>query len=60
MTVKDLEVLYDYRYWANKKLFQLISQPTPEQLALPVAGSYGSISSLPAGIHLKERRGKNE
>lgn len=43
MTVKDLEVLYDYGYWANKKLFQLISQLTPEQFAQPVAGSYGSI-----------------
>jgi uncharacterized damage-inducible protein DinB len=29
MIVKDLEVLYDYGYWANKKLFQLISQLTP-------------------------------
>jgi uncharacterized damage-inducible protein DinB len=43
MTVKDLEVLYDYGYWANKKLFHLISQLTPEQFAQPVAGSYGSI-----------------
>jgi uncharacterized damage-inducible protein DinB len=43
MTVKDLEVLYDYGYWANKKLFQLISQLTPEQFAQPVAGSYESI-----------------
>ena len=43
MTVKDMEVLYDYGYWANKKLFQLISRLTPEQFAQPVAGSYGSI-----------------
>lgn len=43
MTVKDLEVLYDYGYRANKKLFQLISQLTPKQFAQPVAGSYGSI-----------------
>jgi uncharacterized damage-inducible protein DinB len=43
MTVKDLEVLYDYSYWANKRLFQLISQLTPEEFARPVAGSYGSI-----------------
>ncbi|HET9531886.1 MAG TPA: DinB family protein [Blastocatellia bacterium] len=43
MTVKDLEVLYDYGYWANKKLFQTVSQLTPEQFAQPVAGSYGSI-----------------
>ena len=43
MTVKDLEILFDYGYWANEKLFQLITQLTPEQFALPVGGSYGSI-----------------
>lgn len=43
MTVKDLEALYDYCYWANRKLFDTISQLTPEQFAEPVAGSYGSI-----------------
>lgn len=43
MTVKDLEVLYDYGYWANKKLFQVISQLSLEQFTQPVAGSYGSI-----------------
>ena len=43
MTIEDLENLYDYGYWANKKLFQLILQLTPEQFAQPVGGSYGSI-----------------
>jgi len=43
MTVKDLEELYDYGYWANRKLFQVISQLTPEQFTQSVAGSYGSI-----------------
>jgi uncharacterized damage-inducible protein DinB len=43
MTVKDLEDLYDYGYWANRKLFQVIAQLTPEQFTQPVAGSYGSI-----------------
>lgn len=43
MTVKDLETLYDYGYWANRKLFDVISQLTPEQFTRPVAGSYGSI-----------------
>ena len=43
MTVKDLERLYDYGYWANKKLFQVASQLTPEQFTQTVAGSYGSI-----------------
>ena len=43
MTVKDLEVLYDYGYWANRKLFDVISHLTPEQFTQAVAGSYGSI-----------------
>ena len=43
MTVKDLERLYDYSYWANKRLFQVVSQLTPEQFTQTVAGSYGSI-----------------
>ena len=43
MTVKDLEVLYDYGYWANRRLFDVIAQLTPEQFTQPVAGSYGSI-----------------
>ncbi len=43
MTVHDLEGLYDYGYWANRKLFHVISQLTPEQFTRDVAGSYGSI-----------------
>jgi uncharacterized damage-inducible protein DinB len=43
MTVKDLERLYDYGYWANRKLFPVVSQLTPEQFTQTVAGSYGSI-----------------
>ncbi len=43
MTVKDLEGLYDYGYWANKRLFHVMAQLTPEEFTRPVAGSYGSI-----------------
>ena len=43
MIVKDLERLYDYGYWANRKLFQVVSQLTPEQYTQTVTGSYGSI-----------------
>jgi uncharacterized damage-inducible protein DinB len=43
MTVKDLERLYDYGYWANTKLLAVVSQLTPEQFTRPVAGSYGSV-----------------
>jgi uncharacterized damage-inducible protein DinB len=43
MTVKDLKTLFDYSYWANGKLLEVLSQLTPEQFTRPVAGSYGSI-----------------
>ena len=43
MTVQDLQVLFDYSYWANKKLFHVIASLTPEEFTRPVAGSYGSI-----------------
>ena len=43
MTVKDLERLYDYAYWANKKLLAVVAQLTPEQFTQTVAGSYGSV-----------------
>jgi len=43
MTTKDLEELYDYGYWANKKLIQVISRLTPEEFTQPVADHVGSI-----------------
>lgn len=43
MTVRDLERLYDYGYWANRKLFPVVSQLTQEQFTQTVAGSYGSV-----------------
>jgi uncharacterized damage-inducible protein DinB len=43
MTLKDLEALYDYSYWANKKVFDVISRLTPEEFTRSVGGSYGSI-----------------
>jgi len=43
MTVKDLEVLFDYGYWTNKQLFGVLSQLSAEQFTQPVAGSYGSV-----------------
>ena len=43
MTVRDLQSLYDYSYWANGKLFEVLSQLTTEQLTQSVAGSYGSV-----------------
>ena len=43
MTVKDLERLYDYGYWANGKLLPVLARLTPEQFTQNVAGSYGSV-----------------
>jgi uncharacterized damage-inducible protein DinB len=43
MTVKDLETMFDYGYWANAKLFEVVSRLSPEQFTQSVAGSYGSV-----------------
>src|SRR5690242_7218083 len=43
MRVADLERLYDYSYWANSKLFDVVSQLSPEEFTRKVSGSYGSI-----------------
>lgn len=45
MTVKDLERRYDYGYWANRKLFAVAAQLTPDEFTRDVAGSYGSVRS---------------
>jgi uncharacterized damage-inducible protein DinB len=43
MTVKDLQMLFDYGYWANRKVFDVVSQLTTEEYTRAVAGSYGSV-----------------
>jgi len=43
MTVDDLRRLYDYGYWANRRLFHVLEQMAPDQFTQAVAGSYGSI-----------------
>ncbi len=43
MTVKDLQVQYDYCCWANNRLLGVISQLAVEDFTRPVAGSYGSV-----------------
>src|SRR5207244_11298814 len=39
MTVQDLQRLFDYGYWANAKLFPVISRLTPAQVTQFVDGS---------------------
>ena len=43
MRVADLQRLYDYGYWANRKLFAVIAELTPEEFTRQVGGSYGSV-----------------
>jgi uncharacterized damage-inducible protein DinB len=43
MTVKDLEVLFDYGHWANRKLLDVMARLTPEQFARTVDGTHGSV-----------------
>ena len=50
MTVKDLQCLYDYGHWANRKLFAVISQLTPEQFTQPLSGDHGCVRKTMAHI----------
>ena len=43
MTVKDLETLYDYSYWANAKLCPVVSSLSREEFGRSVAGGWGSV-----------------
>ena len=43
MNVNDVELLYDYSYWANEKLFAVIAHLSPDEYTRRVAGSYESI-----------------
>lgn len=45
MAVKDIETLYDYGYWANGKLFSVISQLTDEEFTREFGGPGKSIRS---------------
>lgn len=50
MRVKDLETLYDYGYWANGKLFEVLSQLTNEEFTREFGGPGKSIRS--ALVHI--------
>lgn len=43
MTVSDLQRLFDYSYWANGKVLDVVARLDTEQFTRDVAGSYGSI-----------------
>lgn len=43
MRAIDLERLYDYNYWASRRLLAALAPLTQAQFVVSVAGSYGSI-----------------
>ena len=43
MRVDDLVVRYDYGYWANRKLFDVVAQLPADQFTQSVTGGWGSI-----------------
>jgi uncharacterized damage-inducible protein DinB len=43
MTVRDLQRLFDYGYWANRALFAKVAQLPAEKFVEAVAGGHGSI-----------------
>jgi uncharacterized damage-inducible protein DinB len=45
MTVNDLQSLYDYGYWANRKLFEVVDQLTDEEFTREPNGPGKSIRS---------------
>ena len=53
--VKDLQTLYDYCYWANGKLLDVVVKLTPEQFTEPVAGSYGSVRNTLVHILIRQK-----
>jgi uncharacterized damage-inducible protein DinB len=45
MSVKDLQTIYDYGYWANRKLFEIIGQLTDEEFTREFGGPRQSVRS---------------
>lgn len=43
MTITDLRTLFNYNYWANQKLFDVLLQVPPDAFTQSIAGSYDSI-----------------
>jgi len=43
MTVNDLEMLYDYSYWANARLLPVVSSLSREEFGRSAAGGWGSV-----------------
>ncbi len=43
MNISDLQLLFDYNYWANRLMLTTAAELTPEQFTQPNAFSFGSL-----------------
>lgn len=43
MNLRDIQLLYDYNYWANERILTKAAELTLEQLAQPTGFSWGSL-----------------
>jgi uncharacterized damage-inducible protein DinB len=46
MHATDLITLYDYNYWANRRILSAVAKLTPEQFLAPAAMSRGSVRDV--------------
>jgi uncharacterized damage-inducible protein DinB len=43
MNIQDILLLYEYNYWANKKILAASANVTPEQFSAPASFPYGGL-----------------
>ena len=43
MNTQDILLIYDYNYWANRRILTACAQISPEEFAAPTSHSYGSL-----------------
>jgi uncharacterized damage-inducible protein DinB len=43
MNLSDIQLLYDYNDWANRRILARSAQVTPEQFTVPTSHSWGSL-----------------
>jgi uncharacterized damage-inducible protein DinB len=45
VNIGDIQMLYDYNYWANRRIVAASGHVSPEQFLAPTAQSFGSLRS---------------
>lgn len=43
MKIDEIQLMYDYNYWANERMLTTAAQITPEQFTAPTSFSWGSL-----------------